>query len=467
MLFPTVEFALFFALIFPLSWAMRDRVWGRKIVLLVSSYGFYAFWDYRFVLLLAETSVVNYLLGRYLDTMKSERARKILLAVGIAFNLCVLGFFKYWGFFLSNVTTVLQGLGLGRELPMWEIILPMGISFFTFQGISYVVDVYRREFKATKSLVDVLLYISFFPQLVAGPIIRAKDFLPALKRPQGLKGVRFTYAMILISIGLFKKMVVAHYVATLIVEPVFANPASYSSLDLVLGAYGYGVQIYCDFSAYSDIAIGLAALLGFHFSKNFDQPYRAASISDFWRRWHISLSGWLRDYLYIPLGGNRRGHLKTYRNLMITMVLGGLWHGASWTFVIWGILHGGALGVTRYLKEKGWNPRLFHYERIFLTFNFVCFAWIFFNSPSLADAFTYISGFANISKEATMLTGPVLGFLFLGMVGQFVPGDSLERLEQWFDRLPAPALGAAAAMAVVIICAVGPGALAPFIYFQF
>ncbi len=466
-LFPTIEFAIFFAIVFPISWSLRHKIWFRKLFLLVASYVFYAFWDYRFVLLLAETSIVNFLLGKTIERTPEGRKRNIIFWLGIAFNLAVLGFFKYWGFFLGNLAAILQTAGLERELPLWEIILPMGISFFTFQGISYIVDIYRKDIKATDSIIDVLLYISFFPQLVAGPIIRAKEFLPTLKIRQGDAGIPFTRSVLLIASGLFKKIVIAHYLAILLVDPVFTSPEDHATLDLILATYGYAFQIYCDFSAYSDIAIGLAALLGFHFAANFRQPYRSKSITEFWRRWHISLSSWLRDYLYIPLGGNRLGRFKTYRNLMITMLLGGLWHGAAWTFVIWGALHGAALAANKLLQEKKLSLRIPSYEKIILTFHFVCFSWIFFKAASLAEAITFLESMGNISQSSVMFTAPIITLLALGFTGQLVPENTVDYVAERLDSMPTMVVGALAGILVAIIGAIGPGTLAPFIYFQF
>lgn len=467
MLFPTVEFAVFFGLVFFLSWAAAPRPGLRKFILLAASYFFYGFWNWRFMFLLFEASLVNYLFGRWIEDCRGPRRRKALLGLGIFFNLAVLGFFKYQGFFMENLSSVLTGLGLSRELPVLEILLPMGISFFTFQGISYIVDVYRKEIPASRSLVDLLLYISFFPQLVAGPIVRARDFMPALREPPPDRKIRAGYAFLLIGLGLFKKVVIAHYLAVTLVEPVFAMPQSWSTVDLLLGVYGYAVQIYCDFSAYSDMAIGFAALLGFEFRKNFDQPYRARSVTEFWRRWHISLSTWLRDYLYIPLGGNRCGSWRTARNLMLTMLLGGLWHGAAWNFVFWGLLHGCALMVERRSRTLTWMPRLREWEKLVLTFHFVCLTWIFFNASNFGMATEYLLAFGNTDLPVKMATPFVLTLLGIGMAGQFLPARLIPWLEQRLAFCPVPMQGLVMGAWLVAVTAVGPGTLAPFIYFRF
>lgn len=467
MLFPSVEFALFFFIVFFISWGLKDRLNARKSFLLVASYFFYSFWDWRFVLLLFEASIVNYGLGLWLAKPLEQRRRKALLAIGITFNLVVLGFFKYWGFFISSFCDLLATIGFERELPIWEVILPMGISFFTFQGISYIVDIYRGAVKARTSLLDVLLYISFFPQLVAGPIVRAKDFIPQLEKQPDDHNIKMTYSFILIGIGLFKKVIVAHYISANVVDPIFSTPDSYNTLDILFGMYGYAVQIYCDFSAYSDMAIGLAALLGFHFNANFRQPYRAHSISDFWKRWHISLSQWLRDYLYIPLGGNRCSTTKTYRNLMLTMLLGGLWHGAAWTFVFWGGLHGMALAVTRLIREKNIHFPISHSKKVFLTFHFVCITWVFFHSATIEGAFQYLGALSNFSLPTIMINPLNVSLMFIGLYGQFIPENSIEKIAEFLEMTPILVQGSFMGLAIVIIAALGPGSMAPFIYFQF
>ncbi len=338
MLFPTADFAVFFFVVFCASWAAARHPDARKLLLLAASYFFYGYWDWRFMALLAASSAINYVAGRIISVSAGAGPRKSALITAIVLNLAILGFFKYFGFFLGTLGDLLVAAGLERDMPFLQIVLPVGISFFTFQGISYVVDVYRGEVASAKSPLDLFLYISFFPQLVAGPIVRAAWFLPQLGEVPELTRRAMCFGLCLILLGLFKKMVIANYLATELVDGVFIDPGGYSSLELLIAIYGYAVQIYCDFSGYSDIAIGVAALLGYRFHRNFDRPYRARSLQEFWRRWHISLSQWLRDYLYKPLGGSRHGRLTTYRNLAITMLLGGIWHGAAWTFIVWGAI---------------------------------------------------------------------------------------------------------------------------------
>src|SRR6185369_7645890 len=352
MIFPTLDFLLFFAVVFAASWALHGWQSARKVLLVGASFFFYMNWNWKFGFLLAACIVYNWGFGHLIVGAPTPGLKKFYVTVAVALNLITLGFFKYYGFFIESLDQLLRGLGMARELPFMEIVLPVGISFFIFQGISYVVDVYRGELKSAHSLLDVAVFKSFFPQLVAGPIVRAADFMPQLQRPVDPRRIYASMAFLLILWGLFKKAIVANYLATEIVDKAFIDPGAYGTWDLLLASYAYAVQIYCDFSAYSDIAIGVAALLGYHFARNFDQPYRAQSLQDFWRRWHISLSTWLRDYLYVPLGGNRKGPLRTYANLMLTMLLGGLWHGAALKFMFWGFLHGSGLAVERALGVK-------------------------------------------------------------------------------------------------------------------
>ena len=349
MVFPTIEFAVFFAIVLTVSWLLMPKPTWWKPFMLAASLFFYGFVDAHWVLLLAFSIVANQLAATVISKLVDPRARKSVLVTAIVIDLGLLGWFKYFDFFAGSLNDVLQRVGLGAPLPLLELVLPIGISFFTFQAISYVVDVYHGTTRVAKP-IDFAVYLSFFPHVVAGPIVRAREFIPQLATPRSPRNLPAVPALFLILGGLFKKIVLADFLATTLVDPVFGTPTSFSSGDTVAAVYGYAAQIYCDFSGYTDIAIGLAMLLGFRFPQNFASPYAAASLQDFWRRWHMTLSRWLRDYVYIPLGGSRKGRGRTYVNLMITMLLGGLWHGASWTFVIWGGIHGSGLAV-----ERRWN----------------------------------------------------------------------------------------------------------------
>jgi len=491
MLFPTLSFGIFFLGVFAAAWELRQWPEARKAFLVGVSYIFYACWDWRFTVLLAASSLINYTAGRLLAVTESDRGRRQLVAIAIALNLGILAFFKYFGFFMESLSDLLTQVGLQRDLPFLEILLPIGISFFTFHGISYVVDVYRGKIPAEESPLDVLLYISFFPQLVAGPIIRASDFLPQLKTEPKLDRAMVANGIVLILLGLFKKMVIANYLANELVDGVFFDPSAFSGPDLLLALYGYAVQIYCDFSGYSDIAIGVAGLLGYHFKPNFMQPYRAASLREFWQRWHISLSSWLRDYLYKPLGGSHHGTAQTHRNLLITMLLGGLWHGAAFTFIVWGAIHGTALMIERMIlafkpapvqivQLAGYGPvgRVLAFGAmggqafgkalsVFVTFNIVCLAWIFFRSESMSYALVYLRGLTDWSGPVERATPFLVALIFVSLAAHFVSEGLVERISAKLHDAGALTLGAVLGFGILFIWAMAPGGVAPFIYFQF
>lgn len=469
MLFPTVEFGIFFIIVFIFSWSLKDKDLLRKLFLTAASYFFYGFWNWKFMFLLLSCSFGNYLFGLFLGVTDKKKKRKLIVALAITWNLTILGFFKYYGFFITSLNNMLQGIGFHTHLPLLEILLPVGISFFTFQAMSYVIDVYRNEIPPSKNVLDILLYISFFPQLVAGPIVRAKDFLPQLlKKPNPLK-IPAARAFVLISAGLIKKVIIANYIATELVDPVFEDPLSFSSLEVLFAVYGYAIQIYCDFSAYSEIAIGIAALLGYYFPDNFNFPYRSQSIREFWRRWHISLSTWLRDYLYIPLGGSRKGKLKTYRNLALTMLLGGLWHGAAWNFVLWGALHGAGLSIERFFSEKVKIKKNLFIKilLVIFVFHFVCISWVFFRSRSFSAAMEYFKALGNISTEITLITPFIIIMIVIGIGMHFLPEGPGKFIRDKFSKLPIVVQGLILGLVLLMISAFGPEGVAPFIYFRF
>src|SRR5580700_10936029 len=390
MLFPTIEFAVFFAVVFPVTWLLNARNTWKKVFLVAASYYFYAAWRPEFTLLLLVSSVFNYGAALLIDRFKYRAQRLTVLWLAIAANLGLLGYFKYYNFFAASLMNAFNAIGVKVDIGFIEVALPIAISFLTFHALSYIIDVYRRVLKPTTSLVDILLYISFFPHLIAGPIVRANKFLAQTIGPRDPANIRLGESVFLILGGLFKKVIITNYLSTEFVDGVFLSPTSYSSTDLILAMYAYALQIYCDFSAYTDIAIGVANLLGYEFPQNFNYPYRALSLQDFWRRWHMSLSSWLGDYLYIPLGGNRFGEFVACRNIMITMGLGGLWHGASYNFLIWGLLHGVALVAERVLATIGAvgagsakRSRVAAAVGWLVTFQFVSLTWVFFRSPSI------------------------------------------------------------------------------------
>jgi alginate O-acetyltransferase complex protein AlgI len=471
MLFPTLSFGLFFLLVFTVVWAASGSNEWRKILLLVASWIFYGAWDWRFVALLIGSALLNWGAAGaiWLQRDGPVGRRKAILVLGVIANLLILGFFKYYGFFVEQLGDVLRATGFTRDLPLMQVVLPVGISFFTFQGMSYLADVYAERL-APARLLDVTLLMSFFPHLVAGPIVRGSDLLPQFAESPRLTRDMASMGLVLIVWGLFKKAVVASELSTGLVDPVFFDPAAHSGLDLIAAAYGYAVQIYCDFSAYSDMAIGIAALLGYRFPLNFNQPYRAVSLQDFWRRWHISLSSWLRDYLYIgALGGNRKGFIRQCVNLLITMLLGGLWHGAKWTFVIWGGLHGGVLVLERVWDRirPAWLPRLPRVLGVLITFHIVLVGWIFFRAESFDAAMAFLEGIGTGGVVSDVLTPLACVLILFGMAIHFAPADLGQRLALRLRLLPAWALGLLTGAAILIVDTMRFEGVAPFIYYQF
>jgi len=400
-LFNSFAFLIFLPIFLLFYWATRGRV--RLWVMLLSSIVFYAWWDWRFVFLLLFSSVVDYSLGILLENQQNDATRKRLIVLSVAVNLGLLGFFKYFNFFADSAARISQSLGLHVSYNALKIVLPVGISFYVFKTMSYTIDVYRRAEKAERDLLKFTTFVVFFPELVAGPIVRASRMIPQLKHDHSFDYERMVSGLTLIMAGYVRKVAIADSIAPL-VDVRFAHPEAHSTLSLLLGVYLYAFQIYCDFSGYSNIAIGLARVLGFDFGVNFDRPYFSRGFSEFWTRWHISLSSWLRDYLYVSLGGNRGGAWRTYRNLMLTMLLGGLWHGANWTFVAWGALHGGYLVAQRWIGP--WYQRAIRAVRVpalvshaflvLLVFHLTCFAWIFFRSPSFSVAWQVLSGITHV-----------------------------------------------------------------------
>jgi alginate O-acetyltransferase complex protein AlgI len=531
-LFTTLKYAVFFAVAFVGSWALcfvpslrggkggeaRFNPWPRIVFLLGLSYGFYAAWDWHYLPLIFGSSTVDFFLARAIGGEERPARRRAMLLVTVVLNLGFLGFFKYWNFTLENarlLAALVQGAPPPPASALRVLLPPVGISFFTFESMSYVVDVYRGELKPHASYLRYLLFVSFFPHLVAGPIVRPRDLLPQFERRPLLAREDGAEALFLIALGLVKKLVISDQLAQNLVDRVFERPASFSSVEVLAGVYGYAVQIYCDFSGYTDIAIGSALLLGVRFPKNFDAPYKAADLADFWRRWHISLSSWLRDYLYIPLGGNRGSEAKTHRNLMLTMLLGGLWHGANWTFVFWGFLHGFGLVIVRAFQRAtkravkaaadrdgdppeasegaspyrggaqrppppmpAWQRLLCAWDRarprpwaralgVIVTFHWVCLAWIFFRAPSFDRAEQMLRQIAAGTTFHPNLPPIVLGVLGVGLLSHYVPEDVYTRARKGYAALPAPAQGALLFAVALLLHEAASTAAVPFVYFQF
>jgi D-alanyl-lipoteichoic acid acyltransferase DltB (MBOAT superfamily) len=473
-LFPTTDFAIFFCLVFLGNWWLNHnrRLW--KAFMIGASYVFYGWWNWRYVFLLAGVSAIAQLAGMAVNRQEEQQRRMRVMAVGVAATIAPLLYFKYYGFFTVNAANAGSALGLHLAPPLIQVVLPIGVSFYTFMAISYVVDIYRRRFEVA-SWSDVFLYLSFFPHLVAGPIVRPNELIPQLDVRRDPRHIDVSGGATLILGGLFKKVVVSSFLARAIVDPVFGDPARHSAPEAIAAIVGYAVVIYADFSGYTDIAIGVAKLLGFQFPQNFDRPYSARSLQDFWRRWHMTLSRWLRDYLYIPLGGSRKGEARTYVNIMITMVLGGLWHGAAWTFVFWGALLGvgqvvGAWRRNR-AKRSGTEPvetmaRL--WTQRLATFSYVCLGWVFFRSDSMSAAFSMLGRLIFGWSTPTTLITPMVLFAIVGMLAlQFVPHGPGLLIQDRISSLRPVVMGVTFGLVLVVIASLGPQGVAPFIYFRF
>jgi len=477
MLFPTVTFAIFFMIVLPVSWMLMPRRRRWKLFMLAASYFFYGYWNWRFCFLIAVSTIGNQIFATFIHRADTERKKRLLLTGAVVANLGLLAYFKYFDFFVTNATNTLDKLGVHISPEIVAVTLPVGISFFTFQALSYVIDTYRGTFEPGR-LIDFAVFLSFFPHIVAGPIVRPAEFMPQLKERHDPRHVDSSRAFFLIVIGLFKKVVIANLLATQIVDAVFASPNQHSSLEVLVAVVAYAVQIYCDFGGYTDMAIGIALLLGFRFPQNFDSPYTSTSIQDFWRRWHMTLSRWLRDYLYVPLGGNRSGKWRTYRNLMLTMVIGGLWHGAAWTFVAWGAIHGTFLCVEhwrRTRRQAGGLPdptdtRARRVRARLITFTIVCFAWIFFRSESFTIAEQMLARLFNPAywlDPSPLVTVGVLLAIAAGILEQYVPRRTWGRLMAKFSNLAPVAQGLMLGASLLVINTMGPRGVAPFIYFRF
>ena len=462
MLFHTPQFFAFFLIVLALFYGLPRP--ARRWILLAASYFFYMCWNAKFVLLILVLTAIDYTAAMWMRRLPAGPKRKAALVMSLAANLGFLGFFKYYNFLATNLAWV-----MARPFDAFalHVILPMGISFHTFQSMSYVIDVYRGEQGPISNVVDYALYIAFFPQLVAGPIVRARHFFADLYHWQAPSAHEILRGTLLVVFGLVKKLAIADQFARL-ADAFFRDPAAHPGyLAAWSGVIAFSIQIFFDFSGYTDMAIGLAQILGFHFPENFRRPYLARSITEFWRRWHISLSTWLRDYLYIPLGGNRHGHWHTYRNLMLTMLLGGLWHGASWNFVVWGAYHGALLSIERLCgvrDHRRWS--LIDPLRVAVTFALASIGWIFFRAQTLPDSLYILR---------RLFTGPhghivwfhwQLWFVLVALVLAV-----LEESFGWFERLPdAPAWVYAVAIALCLFCLelIGfTGHAVPFVYFQF
>jgi D-alanyl-lipoteichoic acid acyltransferase DltB (MBOAT superfamily) len=465
--FNSVQFLVFFPIVLIVYALVFGRPRSRDLWLLLSSYVFYMAWNWQYAALILFSTLVDYELGRRMARSDDERTRKLLVTLSLVLNLGLLGFFKYHNFFVDSSGILLEALGFGPvDFLRHPFLLPVGISFYTFQSLSYTIDLYRRQITVETSFVKFALFVAFFPQLVAGPIVRASEFLPQLRNTPDVTRERVTSGLGLMFRGLIKKILVADMLASLGVDTVFADPGSFSSLTLLLAVYGYSFQIYNDFSGYSDIAIGAARILGFDLPENFRRPYLAQNVREFWTRWHISLSTWLRDYLYIPLGGNRGSHRRTRFNLMATMLLGGLWHGAAWNFVLWGGWHGLLLMLARSgPRVRTGGGFLQIWLRRFLCFHLVAVSWLLFRVGDLGQLGTYLAGLGRLSG-GTDLSPLYLVILAATAIVHFSSKSWADGAQERFQRLPVVIQAAAYAALMLVFGSASFGAPA-FIYFQF
>ena len=471
MLFNSFEFLAFFAAVLAAYLALSRWHRGQNLLLLAASLVFYGWWDWRFLGLMLAAISVDWAVALAVAASDDPRRRKRLLLVSLVTQLTILGCFKYLGFFVASLTRALGSLGVAVHAPTLELVLPVGISFYTFQSIGYAIDVYRRALPPVRRWTDFALFISFFPQLVAGPIERATHLLPQILKPRAVTWTHIHTGLFLINVGIFKKVVLADNLA-LLADEIFNHHTRYQGLDLAVGALAFTFQIYCDFSAYSDIARGVAKMLGFDLMVNFRLPYFAVSPADFWRRWHISLSTWLRDYLYIPLGGNRHGEWRTYRNLALTMLLGGLWHGAAWNFVLWGAFHGLILIVYRLAEQARANkppPPLAALTlplRVLAMFALTVFGWILFRARSLDQLWHFLTRIGPATSPHTLEFVHTLLFFTLPLIlAQAIEqrrGDLLT-----FNRLSPPLLGLLHGLLITLLIILGVRQSMEFIYFQF
>ena len=496
MLFHSSTYVIFLGLAYAGYWLLFGR---RKLAaawLIAASYTFFAVgayeragedvasgrvvwggpmgWAVLGLVILFVGSTLDYVLGLALEATTGIWQRRALLLASVSYYLGVLAFFKYVDFFRGALSNVLALAGVSYAAEPINLALPFGISFFTFETMSYTIDVYRREMPACRSYRDYLLFVSFFPHLVSGPIVRPHAILPQIAEPARIDDARIARALFRIAKGLGKKVIFGDYLAHHLVNRAFQHPEWHSSVELALAVYGYAFQLYADFSGYTDIALGSAQLFGFELPENFDHPYQSKDLQEFWRRWHISLSSWLRDYLYIPLGGSRGSNFATYRNLALTMVLGGLWHGSTWNFVVWGALHGGALAIARAWQRTGISKRTPALQGFgwgafswALTFHYVCFAWVFFKAPDLSRATGMLKGLAACTLPAPNIHAGYILCLAAAIAVHFMPKRIVARVEESFIAANPLLRGAALAAVVFAVHALRGTRVEPFVYGQF
>lgn len=483
MLFPTVAFAVFFIAAFTVNWLLRPHFLAWRATMIAVSLYFCGWVDLRFVLVVLGSAALNGALAVAARRAMPDRAPTIesrrLVRLAVAANLVTFGLFAYQGFFVDSINDALDGIGLSATAPVLGLLVPVGISFFTLHAISYVVDVGRGDVEPV-AFSDLLLYLCFFPHIVAGPVVRIDELVPQFHERPDPRRIPATDAFVLIGTGLFKAVVVAGYLGTELVDPAFAAPGSASGIELLVATYAFAIQIYAGFSGATDVAVGCGLLLGVQYPLAFDAPYRAVSVREFWDRWNLTLSHWLRDYLYVPLGGNRRGTGVTYRNLMLTTVLGGLWYGAGWTFVVWGALHGAFLVGERAVSSWAVGPRgedvgvavgtgpVGLALRWLLTFNLVCLAWVFFRADSVGTGIEILGRIVTAAGgQAGLVTGLVVVTVALALAAQLVPDHRTDGVRARFSALVPAAQIAVLAAGLTLIGAMGPDGAAPFGYLPF
>ncbi|MCB9594434.1 MAG: MBOAT family protein [Sandaracinaceae bacterium] len=510
MLFNSLDYFAFLGLTLAGFWAIRflgpERddgprtrgAWLRLLFVFLASCAFYMAWNWRYIGLILFSTLLDYCAGLGIHAAKSSRAKKAWLGLSLAGNLGLLGVFKYFNFFSEATGDVLSLFGVAIHAPVLDVLLPVGISFYTFQTLSYTIDVYRGRLEPVRNPIEFAFYVTFFAQLVAGPIVRASELLPQLRRPPWLDRERVGHGLFLIAIGLIKKVILADFVSVNLVDRVFADPSAFSGTETIIGLYAFTLQIYADFSGYTDVARGSSLLFGIELPENFDRPYQATSVAEFWRRWHMTLSTWLRDYLYFPLGGSKSGELRTYFNLYLTLFLIGLWHGASWTFVIYGNLQAAAVmwnrylvreraarrGPTRpssvYLLASAWNrlndllrggldrdPLWLTAVKVLLTMQFVVFSRILFRATGLDNAELVASRVVSGTWSVAQVSTELWGVLLAGFVLHYLPRSWLESLRSRFVQLPPWAQGIALALVGVVLAIFVTAEAVPYIYFQF
>lgn len=469
MIFNTGLFLWVFLLFMGFYQFFHEKSSLRVVYIIAFSYYFYYKSSGNYVLLLALSTMVNFYLALLMNSKENLPERRNVLIVTLIFNLGLLAYFKYTNFLID----IFNNLSF-KHLDFVNIFLPIGISFFTFQILSYIIDIYKGKLEPTTSISDFAFFVSFFPSILSGPILRPQLLFPQIRKPIVLSRDDLSRALLLIAVGLFKKAIISDYISLNYVDRIFDNPALYSGFENLMGAYGYTLQIYCDFSGYSDVAIGIALLMGFRLPDNFNLPYRSASLTEFWRKWHISLSSWLRDYLYISLGGNRKGKKRQYLNLFITMLLGGLWHGASLKFIVWGGMHGCMLAVEKMLSPftKKHQGRLWHWGGMFITFHFVTLCWIFFRADSFFTAIQVITQVATkfngaIALQVITAYKPVFLLFAIGYIMHFVPQVVTQKIQLTFARVSVYKQAFLLVFIIWLIIQTKSANVQPFIYFQF